>query len=448
MDDIKEVKTVAVIGAGLVGSLAALAFAKRGYQVTVFEQRGDPRLAKNKNLRSINLAVSDRGVNALRNVDFKLCDSILQHVIPMKGRMIHHVEGELESQRYDLDNQCINSIDRGYLNDLLLNELDNHELIKVEFSRKLENLNLSGQPTLTFANLDIKSFDIVIGADGVFSAVRHLLQKYIRMDFTQEYIDSTYLELRIPPGEDGDFQIDANHLHIWPRHKFMLIALPNLDGSFTSTLFAPWDVMDTLHSDEKILEFFNENFPDAVDLITEKELLYAFHMHPRGKLLSVTCNKYNHSGKCLIIGDASHGMVPFYGQGMNCGFEDVDVLMALLDKHEDDVEKAFNEYTETRHKDLVAIVDLAKENYKEMRHKVTSKLFVLRKRVDFILTYYLREKWIPLYTMVSFRSDIPYSEAVARVEFQNKILLGIEGLIVGTGVFIGVKFLKWLGRKF
>lgn len=430
-------KTVAIVGAGLVGCLAALGLEKEGYQVTIFELRDDPRKSHNKQLRSINLAVSNRGINALRYVDPKLCDKVLERVIPMTGRMIHHVDGKQESQQYDIDGQGINSIDRSYLNDLLLDEIDSKRHIKVVFNKKLIKLDLQNDPVLHFSD-DSQTFDLVIGADGSFSKVRQELQKVVRMDYSQEYIDCAYIELSIPAGKSSElFQIDKNHLHIWPRHNFMLIALPNLDGSFTSTFFAPWSMIEGLDSDTKVLSFFQREFPDAVELITKEKLLYAFQHHPRGKLLSIKCNPYHYEDKVLIIGDAAHSMVPFYGQGMNCGFEDVFVLLTLLKQHKS-IGTTFTEYTKIRHKDLIAIVDLAIENYKEMSHKVTSKWFLFKKQVDFALTYLLKDKWIPLYTMVSFRDDIPYSMAVKRWQRQDWILKLIQKCtlgLVGVGIW-------------
>jgi kynurenine 3-monooxygenase len=362
--------------------------------------------------------------------------------------MIHHLDGKCESQRYDLEGKGINSIDRGYLNDLLIDEIEKQENIKLEFGKRLVRMDLADTPALTFTSDETRYFDFVVGADGVFSRVRQELQKFTRMDYSQRYIDCAYLELSIAPGnEDDKFRIDKNHLHIWPRHNFMLIALPNLDGSFTSTFFAPWSIIESLDSDERVLELFRTEFPDAVPLITEEKLLYAFRNHPRGKLLSVMCNPYHFEDKCLIIGDAAHAMVPFYGQGMNCGFEDVNVLLSLLNKHEKDLAGSFEEYSQSRHKDLVAIVELAEENYKEMSHKVTSKLFLVRKQIDFLLTYFLRDKWIPLYTMVSFRSDIPYSTAVQRVERQDKILKVLQSCVVGAIGAVGFQIWRYLQRK-
>ncbi|KAH3688482.1 hypothetical protein WICPIJ_000545 [Wickerhamomyces pijperi] len=444
-------KSVAIIGAGLVGCLTALSLSKRsGYSVTLFELRPDPRLEStsksSKNLRSINLAVSDRGLNALRRVDPGLESRILEKVIPMTGRMIHKLSGEEESQKYALDGKKgINSIDRGYLNELLLEELDiSEKKVEVKFGYKLEKVQEDGK--ISFTNTNTKQqeqfqFDLVIGADGSFSKVRSELQKFIRLDYSQQYIDCAYLELSIPALDNNGFSLDKNHLHIWPRDDFMLIALPNLDGSFTSTFFAPWGLFESkeLSNDEGILKFFRYNFPDAVELIGEESLLYAFAHHPRGKLLSLKCNQYNYKDKILIIGDAAHSMVPFYGQGMNCGFEDVFVLTELLDKHRDDLSLAFEEYSQTRVHDLSAIVDLAISNYKEMSHKVNSKLFLLKTKIDFLLTKSLGDRWLPLYTMVSFRADIGYAKAVQISKRQDIILnwiqAGIVGLVGGLGLW-------------
>lgn len=364
-------------------------------------------------------------------------------VIPMTGRMIHHLDGSCESQQYDLDKRAINSIDRGFLNNLLLDAIGQCDNITTVFNAKFETMDLGDKPTLRFTD-STSEFDFIIGADGVFSRVRQQLQKFIRMDFHQEFIDCAYLELSIAAGGSNKFKIDKNHLHIWPRHNFMLIALPNEGGSFTSTFFGPWELLESLDSDQKITEFFHMEFPDAVELITEEKLLDAFHNHPKGQLLSISCSQYHFKDKCLIIGDAAHAMVPFYGQGMNCGFEDVRVLLKLL---EEDEASAFERYSEVRHEDLTAIVELAKENYKEMSHKVTSKLFLLRKKVDFLLTYYFRDKWIPLYTMVTFRTDISYSQAVARVERQDQILKILQTGVIGISFFAGWKAWRIFSKK-
>lgn len=378
--------------------------------------------------------MSKRGINALEYVDPKLKDRVLEKVIPMTGRMIHHLDGGLESQLYDDKGRAINSIDRSYLNELLLDEVEKSG-IQVKFNHKLVSLNLNDKPILYF---DTESYqhDLVIGADGSFSKVRSELQKYIRMDLSQEYVDCAYLELSIDADKDNGFKLDKNHLHIWPRHNFMLIALPNLDGSFTSTFFAPWSIIESLDTEEKVLKFFQEEFPDAVDLITGEKLVYAFNNHPKGKLLSLKCGTYNFEDKAVIIGDAAHAMVPFYGQGMNCGFEDVYQLLSILDSNDNDLKVTLNQYSKSRHEDLLAIIDLSLENYKEMSHKVTSKVFLLKKSIDFMLTNLLKDKWLPLYTMISFRSDISYSKAVKTIKRQEKILKFLTNTAI-TAILVG-----------
>lgn len=391
--------------------------------------------------------MSDRGINALKYIDEELAQIVLSKVIPMTGRMIHDLEGNLQSQKYGLNGiEAINSIDRSYLNELLLNEVEKSG-ISLKFNHKLEKMDLKEQPKLIFQNNEEISVDLIVGADGCFSKVRQNLQKFARMSYTQEFIDCAYLELSIPPGSNNEnkFLLDKNHLHIWPRDKFMLIALPNLDGSFTSTFFAPWDLIESLDDDESVLQFFKKYFKDAVGLIGEEKLLFAFKNHPKGKLLSLNCNPYHYQDKAIIIGDAAHSMVPFYGQGMNCGFEDVFVLLKLLES-EPSVGAALSKYSSTRHEDLHAIIELAKENYKEMSHKVNSKLFLLKKQIDFMLTRILKDRWLPLYTMISFRSDISYSKAVKTHQRQNKILGYIQTAVVGLVLLGAAKLFKSLRR--
>ncbi|CAL1190397.1 unnamed protein product [Candida parapsilosis] len=450
--------SIGIVGAGLVGCLAALAFSRKGYDVCLFDLRSDPtNIDRSKrNLRSINLAVSSRGIRAIEEVDKALSDKILKHVIPMKGRMIHDKTGlKQESQLYGLNGECINSIDRSYLNDLLLQELGQSG-VKVCFEHKLVKLsNVDTTPTMEFStkNGNVKfTFDYIIGADGAHSHFRHQMQKGMRMDFSQKYIDMQYMELYIPPDPKKKFAIDANHLHIWPRHDFMLIALANEDGSFTSTFFSPWSVIESINSSNEFTQFFKENFPDAYKLIGQDALVSAFDNNPRGSLMQISAYPYNSPlGKALIIGDAAHSMVPFYGQGMNCGFEDVRILMELIEANEGAIEKAFLAYSPQRKDDLDAICKLALDNYYEMSSKVTNIWYLTKKKLDYTLGSWFKNKWQPLYTMISFRDDIPYSKAVAIEVRQSRILnnfqMGIISSLLVYGAVQGAKvYDKWRSR--
>lgn len=450
--------SIGIVGAGLVGCLAALAFTRKGYEVTLFDLRPDPATIdrSKRNLRSINLAVSNRGLRAVANVDEKLTRKILRHVIPMKGRMIHDKTGlKQESQLYGLDGECINSIDRSYLNDLLLENLVESG-VEVYFDHKLVKLsNVDTKPILEFATRDgnIKEqFDYVIGADGAHSHFRHQMQKGMRMDFSQKYIDMQYIELYIPPDPEKKFAIDANHLHIWPRHDFMLIALANEYGSFTSTFFSPWRVIESIKSSADFTHFFKENFPDAYELIGEEALANAYDNNPRGSLMQISAYPYNSPlGKAIIIGDAAHSMVPFYGQGMNCGFEDVRILMELIEENEGNIEKAFLAYSPQRKDDLDAICKLALDNYYEMSSKVTNIWYLTKKKLDYTLGSWFKNKWLPLYTMISFRDDIPYSQAVAIEAKQSRILNNLQlGLVSSVLVYGAVQaakvYAKWNSR--
>ncbi|CAK9437762.1 uncharacterized protein LODBEIA_P21400 [Lodderomyces beijingensis] len=441
-------EAIGIVGAGLVGCLAALAFAAKGYEVTLFEARPDPATvdAGQRNLRSINLAVSNRGLRALKYVDEDLATLVLEHVIPMKGRMIHDITGlKQESQLYGLNGECINSIDRSFLNDILLDELKKRN-VKVHFQHKLVRMtNVDAKPTLETINaageIEKYVFDYAVGSDGAHSQFRYQMQKHMRMNFTQEYIDMQYMELYIPPDPNPQtkFSIDPNHLHIWPRHDFMLIALANGDGSFTSTFFSPWSLIESIKSSKEFVEFFRRNFPDALGLIGEQALKEAYESNPRGSLMQVSAYPYNSpKGKTIIIGDAAHSMVPFYGQGMNCGFEDVRVLMELVDTHKG-LSQAFIEYSPARKADLDAICKLALANYHEMSSNVTNVWYLAKKKLDYTLGKWFKNKWLPLYTMVSFRDDIPYSRAIEIEQSQartvSNLQIGIFTSIVLYGVF-------------
>ncbi|KAH3663572.1 hypothetical protein OGAPHI_004973 [Ogataea philodendri] len=433
-------ETVGVVGAGLVGALAALGLAKKGYSVILYDLRADPRTTKENNFRSINLAVSERGIRALKYVDESMADRVLEGIIPMYGRMIHDLEGNQESQLYGLFGESINSIDRKQLNLSLVEEIERfnkttEHKISLKFECKVTNVQIKDPVSVEYILNGEKlkdQLDFVVGADGSYSVVRSSLQKQIRMNYSQEYIDMCYLEMYIPPGKKGSFQLNPNRLHIWPRQSYMLIALANQDGSFTSTFFGSWDLVESLDTKDKVESFFVENFVDAVDLIGLNKVVDCFLNNPRGALMQVNCNKYNFEDKCIIIGDAAHSMVPFYGQGMNCGFEDVRILLELLDKHGLNRGKTFDEYSATREKDLKAILELALRNYKEMSSDVTSSLYLFRKKLDGVLGRLIPEKWVPLYTMVSFRSDISYSKAIEQSQKQQKVLKWTEWSVLGA----------------
>ncbi|KAF8758419.1 Kynurenine 3-monooxygenase [Rhizoctonia solani] len=402
----------------------------------------------NLSLRSINLAISSRGISALCVVDPAIAERFMKNVIPMHGRMIHDNLGQCHSQLYDRDGQAINSIDRGLLNIGLLDELSSYQNIRLHFRTKLSTVDFNSRIATFSAGknpFDVQ-FDLCIGADGSYSNVRRQMMRVVRMDYQQEYLPHDYIELSIPPGRGTNgkptFLLDPNHLHIWPRHSFMLIALPNKDRSFTCTLFAPTKDLDTLDTTDKFVAWFEVHFRDALAHIGRDRLVASFERNPRNSLICVKCfkqaNPYHYKDRAIIIGDAAHAMTPFYGQGLNCGLEDVRVLMNTLLSF-----GALAYYSEHRHQDLVAICDLAMGNYVEMRHSVTTPIYRLRKWIDGVLAGFTpsvpwqglipalaqttfpvgaARGWISLYTMVTFRPDISYATAQRKAREQAEMI--------------------------
>jgi kynurenine 3-monooxygenase len=405
--------SIAIAGAGLVGSLLSIYLRKRGYNVTVFERRPDMRIKGFEGGRSINLALSNRGIRALEEIG--LAEPLKEVAIPMHGRVMHDRKGNLTFQAYGKQGQYINSVSRSGLNVVLIGEAEKLG-VKFLFTQRIDKVDL--EKTI----INGEKFDLIIGADGAFSAVRSALQFTDRFDYSQDYIAHGYKELSIPAGSGGSFQIEKNALHIWPRESFMMIALPNPDGSFTCTLFFPFDgkvSFNELKTKDDVQKFFEETFPDALKLMPT--MLEDFMSNPMSSLVTVRCSPWVRNNT-LVIGDAAHAIVPFFGQGMNAGFEDCRILNKLLDKHSDNWEKVLPEFQATRKPDTDAIAQLALDNFIEMRDLVGEPSFLLRKKIEAKLHELFPEKWIPLYSMVTFHDSMRYSDAYRIGQQQKKIM--------------------------
>lgn len=475
-----------VVGAGPVGSLAALYAAKRGHDVEIYELRSDLRDPSTIPLnftKSINLALSERGINAMSHAGSeKLLHHVKSATIPMEGRMIHgkRPSGDLyeEPQLYDIHGRTIFAVDRADLNKRLLDILENMPNVKFFFNHKLTGADFKNRKAWFEARgpkgssgraeeIEI-DFDFMTGADGAHSAVRYHLMKYVRMDYQQTYIDTNWCEFTIQPDSAaaGDlkskFKISPHHLHIWPGKQFMFIAIPSEDGSFTCTLFMPSSNFAELEADSsKLPDFFDHHFPGVTSLIPRSELISSFEANPHLPLISIKCTPYHFSGSAVVLGDAAHAMVPFYGQGMNAGLEDVYTLFSILDKHSaqetNDPEgrsttdpdilraSALAEYTEVRTPDAHAINDLALQNYIEMRASVLSPTYRLRKALEELLSKYIpRLGWQTKYSRVSFSNE-RFSEVIAKSDHQGKVLTRVlQLLLFGTlaGGVVGLRYLR------
>ena len=418
-------KEITIIGAGLVGSLLSIYLSKRGYKVTIYERRPDMRKEKMIAGRSINLALSDRGIRALEEVG--IMDEIRKIAIPMHGRQMHYADGSTPYQAYGKEGQFINSVSRGELNRKLM-DLAEENGVQIIFNEKLEEANWKNN-TLVFKNslshqLSTINYQLMFGSDGAYSAARlaHQLQ-HDRFQYQQYYIDFGYKELHIPAGKNGQFLMEKNALHIWPRGNYMMIALPNMDGSFTCTLFFPFEgdsSFKTLDTKEKVTAFFEATFADATKLMPA--LADDFFNNPTASLVTVKCSPWVRDDHFALIGDAAHAIVPFFGQGMNCGFEDCAVLNSLVEKHNHEWENILNEYQLLRKPDGDAIADLALNNFVEMRDKVADPKFLLQKKIEGKFSSKHPDKWTPAYSMVTFRPDIRYSEALQKGNAQQKIM--------------------------
>src|SRR5205809_1191534 len=425
-----------LIGSGLAGGLLAAYLGRRGYDVDLYERRADPREGNIVGGRSINLALSTRGIYALEELG--IANEVLRHAIPMRGRMIHDKSGGLHFAPYDVDpNKYINSIGRAALNTTVIQAAQRYPNVRVHFNHRCTDVDLteavayletpSVEAAVSAANPEPQIItargEAVIGVDGAFSAVRQSMQKKIeKFEYDESYLAHGYKELTIPPGPDGSWQMEEEALHIWPRKSFMMIALPNPDGSFTCTLF--WEFkgprsFESTKTDEDVRRFFDEEFPDAVPLMPT--LLEDFRENPTASLVTIRCPPWFYRDKVALVGDTAHAVVPFYGQGMNAAFEDCVVLDECLGKFSDNRERAFAEYFARRKENADALADLAVENFIEMRDKTASKTFRAKKKLDHLLEALLPGIYLPLYTMVTF-TGIPYAKAARRARRQDRIV--------------------------
>lgn len=436
---------VAIIGAGLAGSLLAIYLAKRGFAVDVYEARGDMRKETVAAGRSINLALSNRGIAALREVGMD--DYMLAEAVPMYGRMIHSVSGETKLLPYSgRKGEYINSVSRAGLNIALMNEAEKYDGVTFHFDQRCVEVDCKSGEASFSSGMKICA-ETLIATDGAGSAVRNsMLHGGVeRFDFSQEWLEHGYKELHIPSDGDGHFQLEKNALHIWPRHQFMMIALPNFDGSFTCTLFlahsgpnvsegAPrrsfesskllsFSTFAALDDEEAVREFFEDEFPDAVPLMPT--LFEDFFRNPTGNLGTIKCFPWNAGGKALLLGDAAHAVVPFYGQGMNCAFEDVRVLAKLIDTRQGrGWDAIFERYGQRRKPNTDAIADMAVENFFEMRDRVADPIFQRKRELETKLEQTFPD-YFSKYSMVTFQEKLSYSVAMEQGNRQDRLLMEI-----------------------
>lgn len=421
---------VLIIGAGLCGSLLAIRMAQRGYKVEVHERLADMRKTPLAGGRSINLALSDRGLKAIKSAGFK--EEILEECIGMDGRMIHGLDGAERFSKYSgRAGERINSVSRTGLNITLLDKADEFDNVTIHFNSKCIAIDLDNAiGTFVDENGKEKTVEatVVIGTDGAGSVVRKSMMSRtpeLLFNYSQNFLRSGYKELEIPATKDGGYRLEKNALHIWPRGKFMMIALPNLDGSFTVTMFHPYEGesgFNTLNTEEKVLDFFKTYYPDTLKHFPN--LVEEYFNNPVGMLGTIKCYPWQAFGKTLIMGDAAHAIVPFYGQGMNASFEDVRIFDETVEKHEGNWEVIFNNFQDERVANANAIADLAVDNFYEMQDKVADEAFIRKRKIEMQLeqTY---PDYYSKYSLVTFQENLPYKEAMKRGRAQDELLLAI-----------------------
>jgi kynurenine 3-monooxygenase len=441
-----------VVGGGLGGALMAIYLGRAGHEVEVFERRPDPRQGKALEGRSINLAISTRGLDALARVG--LADDVLRIAVPMEGRMIHPVHGDLHFQPYGTEKgQAINSVSRAGLNMALVEAAERQPHVRVRFGVKCRAVDLD-EASVELVDVETGEElrargDAIVGGDGAFSAVRREMQRLEGFDYSQEYLDHGYKELSIPPRDGGGHRMAPNALHIWPRGGFMMIALPNADGSYTCTCFWRMEGANSfaaLRTEADVMRYFGEVFPDAVPLMPT--LAKDYFRNPSSALVTIRCRPWHYRDRVVLLGDAAHAVVPFYGQGANAAFEDCVVLDECLRAQPNDLEAAFVAYERARKENTDALANLAVENFYEMRDKVNSRLFHWRKSLEKTLHHVFPTWFVPLYSMVTF-SRTPYAEAVRRDRRQwgvvRSVAIAATIAVTMTALLILVAFTRRRG---
>ena len=415
-------KKIAIVGSGLVGTLLGIYLKRRGHTVHIYDRSPDIRKI-NFSGRSINLVLSDRGIKALSDVGLE--KEVLGIGIPVEKRAIHVGDNTVNEQFYGKDGEVIYSLSRGLLNKKMV-DLAEKAGVEFFFEEKVWDVDLT-TATISIGETErgewtTHDYDLTFGADGAFSRIRHRMQRQSMFNYSQEFLEIGYKELHIPANSDGSHKLDKNSLHIWPRGKFMLMALANLDGTFTCTLFMPHDGENSFHSlktTEQLVDFFAKHFPDTKEVIPN--LVEDFFKNPTSYLVTMKCFPWTFSDKVALIGDACHAIVPFYGHGMNAGFEDITVLDQMLEKYGDDWANLLNEYENSRKPNTDAIAELSYRNFMEMSSKTADHNFLLQKKIEKWFSDKHPDKWMPLYSRVTFSLQ-PYSEALAIGDFQNKIM--------------------------
>ena len=419
------IKKITLIGAGLTGPLLATYLANRGYEVDIYERRPDMRKESISAGRSINLAMSIRGIHALKEVG--LFEKIDPLTISMKGRMIHELDGSTHLQPYgQKPEEVIHSVSRAKLNMELMTLAEDTGKVNIHFNQTCTGMDLD-EKTLSILDKNSESkkiipFELVMGVDGSASEVRDAMISKGNFDYEFKPLGHGYKELTIPPGENGEFQMEPNALHIWPRGQFMLIALPNLDRSFTCTLFFPMEgstSFATVNSADDILQLFNEHFSDAIPLISN--VVNDYQSNPTGRLGSVYCDPWHVEDKAVLLGDAAHAVVPFFGQGMNASFQDCTVLNQIMGVHNNNWNAILSEFSNEHVRNGYAIADMAVENYLEMRDYVTDPYYIKRRELELKMERIFPDEFLPRYSMVSFHR-IPYAKVYAKGEYQNKLM--------------------------